>query len=205
MKFSLVSCMPEDSRVATLIDEVNGAWKNDLVRQVFLPYEADLICGIALSAKLSTDKQVWDLTPNDLFSVRSAYKLAMEMRSVAPVGDVFDGSHLRKFWKYLWSCNIPHKIHHFAWRACRDVLPTKENLVRHKVLLNSYCDECNMEEETSAHLFWCCQRVCDIWHMSNLFWDSLVHHFGSFMDMLWYVVMVAQWDHSRVEKLIVVA
>jgi len=124
-----------------------------LVRQVFLPHEADLICGIALSAKLSTDKQVWDLTPNDLFSVRSAYKLAMEMRSVAPVGDVSDGSHLRKFWKYLWSCNIPHKIHHFAWRACRDVLPTKENLVRHKVLLDSYCDECNMEEETSAHLF----------------------------------------------------
>ena len=41
--------------------------------------------------------------------------------------------------------------------------------------------------------------------MSNLFRDSLVHHFGSFMDMLWYVVMVAQWDHNGVEKLIVVA
>ena len=25
------------------------------------------------------------------------------------------------------------------------------------------------------------------------------------MDMLWYVVMVAQWEHSEVEKLIVVA
>ena len=25
------------------------------------------------------------------------------------------------------------------------------------------------------------------------------------MDMLWYVVMVAQWEHSKVEKLIVAA
>ena len=25
------------------------------------------------------------------------------------------------------------------------------------------------------------------------------------MDMLWYVVMVAQWEHNEVEKLIVVA
>jgi len=150
---SPVSCMLEDSRVATLIDEGNGAWKNDLERQVFLPHEADLIYGIALSTNLLADKQVWALTPNGLFSIRSAYKLAMETRSVTPVGAVSDGRHLRKLWKYLWSYNIPHEICHFAWRACRDVLPTEENLVRRKVLLDSYCDECNMEEETSGHLF----------------------------------------------------
>ena len=33
----------------------------------------------------------------------------------------------------------------------------------------------------------------------------MVHQFGLFMDMLWYVVMIAQWDHNGVEKLIVVA
>lgn len=171
---SLVSSLPGNSRVAALIDDVNGAWKTDK------------ICGIALSTNLPADKQVWGLTTNGLFSVRSAYKLAMEMSSVAPVGDVSDGSHLKKFWKYFWSCNIPHKICHFAWRACKDVLPTKENLVRSKVLLDSCCDECNMEEENLGNLFWRCQRACEIWCMSDLFRDSLVQHFGSFMDMLWY-------------------
>jgi len=137
-----ISYLPEDSRVAALIDEENGVWKNKLVRQVFVPYEADLICSIALSANLPVDKQVWALTHNGIFSVRSAYKLAMEMSSAVLVGGVFDNSQLRRFWKYLWSCNIPHKIRHFTWRACNDVLPTKENLDRRKVLLDGACDEC---------------------------------------------------------------
>ncbi|XP_075636690.1 uncharacterized protein LOC142608919 [Castanea sativa] len=42
-----------------------------------------------------------------------------------------------------------------------------------------------MEEETTAHLFWHCQRAREVWLTSNLFRDSLVHHFGSVMDMLW--------------------
>ena len=97
---SPVSSLLEDSRVATLINEVDGTWKNELVQQVFLPHEADLICSIVLSANLTVDKQVWALMHNGIFSVRSAYKLAMEMSSTAPVGGVSDGSQLRRFWKY---------------------------------------------------------------------------------------------------------
>ena len=55
---SPVSRLPENSWVATLIDEASGAWNNELVRQIFLPHEADLICSIALSANLPEDKQV---------------------------------------------------------------------------------------------------------------------------------------------------
>ena len=65
--------------------------------KVFFRHEADLICGIALCANLPEDKQVWVLTNNGLFSVRSAYKLAMEMTPDAQVGSGSDGSHLRRF------------------------------------------------------------------------------------------------------------
>lgn len=122
---SPVSSLPGNSQVATLIDDVNGAWKTDLVWQVFLPHEADIICGIALSTNLLDDKQVWASTTNGLFSVRSAYKLAMEMSLGAPVGDVSDGSHLRKFWKYLWSCNIPYKIRHLLGGLAKMCCPWK--------------------------------------------------------------------------------
>ena len=77
---SPVNNIPEDSRVVELIDEEKGAWKTDLVCNVFLPHEADLICGIALCTNLPEDKQVWALTDNGLFSVRSTYKLVMELR-----------------------------------------------------------------------------------------------------------------------------
>ena len=52
---------------------------------------------------------------------------------------------------------------------------------------------------------WRCQRASEIWRTSNLFQGSMVHHFGSFMDILWYMVMIAQWDRSSVENLIVIA
>ena len=94
---SPINYIPGDSRVAELIDEEKGTWKTNLVSNVFFPHEADLICGIALCANLPKDKQVWALTNNGLFSVRSAYKLAMEMRPNAQVGSGFDGSHLRRF------------------------------------------------------------------------------------------------------------
>ena len=116
-----------------------------------------------------------------------------------------DGSYLRRLWWCIWSRNIPHKICPFAWRACRDVLPTKENLVRRKVLLDSCYDECKLAEETSRHLFWSCQRAREIWCLSALFQESQIKQFGSFMDMLWYMVMVAQWEHNEVETLIMVA
>ena len=117
---SLVNNIPEDSRVAELIDEEKGAWQTDLVCNVFLPHEADLIYGIALCTNLPEDKQVWALTNNGLFSVCSAYKLSMELRLDAQVGSGSNGSHLRRFWRSIWSCNILHKIRHFAWRAWRD-------------------------------------------------------------------------------------
>lgn len=63
-----------------------------------------------------------------MFSVRSAYKIAMEMTSVGEAATSSNDSGLRKFWKYLWQVNVPHKVRHFAWRACKDILPTYENL-----------------------------------------------------------------------------
>ena len=128
-------------------------WKDDLVRQVFLPHEADTICGIALSSTLPPDKLVWAPTVNGQFSVRSAYKLATELGRSAKSGELSDGSRLRRFWKHLWRCNVSHKVRHLAWRACRDILPTKTNLVRRNVLRESCCEECLSEEESSGHLF----------------------------------------------------
>lgn len=72
-----------------------------------------------------------------LFSVRSAYKVALVLKNDGKMGSCSDGSNLRQFWRRLWSIQIPHKIRHFAWRAARDILPTKENLVTRKVLVEA--------------------------------------------------------------------
>ena len=53
---------------------------------------------------------------------------------------ILDGRNMRKFWKYLWSLYVPHKVHHFTWCACKDILPTTDNLKRRRVMVDSSCD-----------------------------------------------------------------
>lgn len=129
----------------------------------------------------------------------------MEMADGDMKGTVSDNRQLRKFWRLLWQLNILHKIHHFAWRACKDIIPTKENLVKRKMLLEGCYDACQLEVESSGHLFWECASVREVWAASNLFPTCLKVHFHSFMDMIWFGVLEAKWEQNRIEKIIMVA
>ena len=79
----------------------NFAWKVSLVKELFLPHEADMILGIPLSFRRPPDRIAWALTPSGIFTTCSAYKLIVSgaMNSFA------GGSNLenyRKFWRGLW-------------------------------------------------------------------------------------------------------
>ena len=197
--------LPLEAWVCELIDPNSGTWRTELVQRIFLPHEADEICNIALSSKLPEDKQVWAQTNNGRFTMRSAYKIAMELASESCVGAASDDSKQRRFWKLLWKINTPHKVRHFAWRACKDILPTKENLVRRKVLAEGTCEMCQSGLVTSGHLFWECERVREAWAMLKIFPAQSNVQFHSFMDMLWYGVFDAEWDALQIERMIIVA
>ena len=66
------------------------------------------------------------------------------------------------FWNKIWHLPVPHKVRHFAWRAYREILPTKENLRARRILLDSTYKECGSALETSSHLFWSCSRAQQI-------------------------------------------
>ena len=57
--------------------------------------------------------------------------------------------------------------------------------------MDACCEECQAVTESSGHLFWECPRAHDIRLLSNLFHDKNRLFFNSFMDLMWYVVMVA--------------
>ncbi|XP_075665346.1 uncharacterized protein LOC142635011 [Castanea sativa] len=96
---STPSHLPLEARVEELINREEGSLKTDLVQQFFLPHEADAICGIALSSNLPDDKKIWAPTANGGFSVRSAYKIAVEMGVGDATGSMSDDGNRRKFWK----------------------------------------------------------------------------------------------------------
>lgn len=150
---SPMSIFHEEARVEELIDANSGSWKQEILSQVFLPHEAEIIGGITLSSNLQNDRQIWAPIATGLFSVRSAYWVAKEEAVTGGRAGVSNDSSERKFWKYLCSMNLPHKVRHFAWRACKDILPTKENLERRKVLVDSCCEVCQTDVESLGHMF----------------------------------------------------
>ena len=65
--------LPEDAIVNVLIDADHGTWRSDLVRELFLNFEADIILSIPLSTRMPGDKLVWAATPNGKFTMKSVY------------------------------------------------------------------------------------------------------------------------------------
>ena len=124
-----------------------------------------------------------------MFSVGSAYKLAVSMFKSKCCGTTSDSTLLRRFWKKLWSLPIPHKVHHFCWHACRDTLLTKVKLMRRNVTAKSLC-VCYLENpEMNGHIFWGCPTTQEAWSASKLNLMPPNANINSFQDLLWLELM----------------
>ena len=94
---SLRQFLNSDTRVSELINLDTASWKSEIIDALFLPFEADIIKSIPLSSRLPVDKQLWAESSNGLFSVRSAYAVAMRMSQKATNGAPLDSNQQRGF------------------------------------------------------------------------------------------------------------
>ena len=108
---------------------------------------------IILNSELDNEKGRWQFSyttfmiSNKFPGAKKRYESIESIKTTkdsrwSASGELSDDSNFRKFWNYIWKLNVPHKIRHFTWRACKNILPTKDNLVRRKVLADGCCDEC---------------------------------------------------------------
>ena len=81
---------------------------------LFLPHEAKVIKSIPLSMHLPADKQVWACCSIGVFTVRSAYWVAVEISKGVGNGSCSDSRQNRKFWRKIWELATPQKIRHFT-------------------------------------------------------------------------------------------
>ncbi|XP_059428671.1 uncharacterized protein LOC132162451 [Corylus avellana] len=51
----------------------------------------------------------------------------------------------------------------FVWRACHNLLPTRANLFKRKVINSPLCPICNLVEESVEHIIWSCPSATDVW------------------------------------------
>ena len=121
----------------------------------------------------------------------SAYKIAMDLNKNDQAGSTSNGGDTHSFFRKLWKINAPHTVRHNAWRASRDILSTKANLVHCHVLLDDTCEKCVLKSESLIHFFWECPKAQETWQLSNLFQSLHLLHSQNLVDSLWYLLMEA--------------
>ncbi|CAN1800858.1 Putative ribonuclease H protein At1g65750 [Linum perenne] len=84
----------------------------------------------------------WGEEPNGKFSIRSAYRLTLELDLQTSDPD----------WKCIWRWRGPSRVQHFLWLAMHNKLRTNsERKCQHLTEISS-CPRCNLYEESVSHI-----------------------------------------------------
>ena len=84
----------------------------------------------------------------------------------------------------FFNIHIPNKIKTFAWKACRNILPTKENLCLQHVIDEATCEACVLVGETMGHLFWDCNKVRETWELFGIAFDRNGLLYKQFVELI---------------------
>ncbi|KAK2413278.1 hypothetical protein QL285_036006 [Trifolium repens] len=160
--------MQRDDMIGNMGQRINGVWHWELQwrRRLFVWEEdqhrelLDIIAPFMPSDH--DDRWLWLGDGIQGFTVNSTYLLlvAKFIPSVAvdPV--------MEFVFKYLWKCGVSSKICAFSWQLLLDRIPTKDNLVKRRILniQQGQCVLCGIAPETACHLFLHCNVAAKIWY-----------------------------------------
>ncbi|GKA92822.1 RNA-directed DNA polymerase, eukaryota, reverse transcriptase zinc-binding domain protein [Tanacetum coccineum] len=134
----------------------------------------DLLSAIsAINLSDQPDSWVWSLNPAVGFTVASVRKL-IDVNIL-----VGSDSPTR------WNRSVPIKVNVFLWRLALNKLPTRVNLDRKGIDVDStLCPICGDDVETINHLFFTCEMARVLWANLACWWDLDVPFCSSFSDWI---------------------
>ncbi|KAB1201379.1 hypothetical protein CJ030_MR0G003840 [Morella rubra] len=119
-----ISLGTEDMRVAELIHPQTRGWDEGVVRQLFIPEEADLILNVHIPTSPSVDRLVCLPDSKGQFTTKSTYYLHERhndpQNSAIPMG----------LWKKLWRLDLQDRLKLFIWKVAWNRFPYKSNINR---------------------------------------------------------------------------
>ena len=158
---------------------VIGSWDIEILKDYFAPLEVDLILKIPLSYNYVEGKLVWPHTANGVYSVKSGYNFLAKEKSL-PSSAFSHQDDGQSVWKKLWSLSMPNKVKNFLWRASREAIPVKKNLVARKVIAEDVCDHCHVATEDVHHALWDYQELSAMWEAESMWLFRRTKKFSNF-------------------------
>ena len=134
-----------------------------MVRNFFLPFEADTILNIPLSYNLPKDSIMWIGNKRGVFSIRSAYYVALQVVEKSEASECSSEDCRTRLWKKVWQLQLPAKTRIFAWKACLDELSMRLNLAKRGVMVEADCPLCKKALESTSHALFYCDKLWEVW------------------------------------------
>lgn len=111
-----------------------------------------IILSIPLRSRGSQDRLTWKLEKKGSFSVKSCYWIACDVVLGNSISSSSLGDPFLSLWKALWKAKVPGKVAICAWRACNNLLPTREKLSNKGYSGDMRCLLCSHSFETIGHI-----------------------------------------------------
>jgi hypothetical protein len=184
---SPVRILEEGAKVSELLDRDTNWWNYSLIHEVFSAEEAELICSLPVCPSRGEDKLIWQHNKTGEYTVRSGYHFA-KGKFEADMGSCSNSDNNRMLWKAIWGINAPRAAKTFVWKACSEILPTKEKLFRKHVTQDPLCPICCLEVETIMHALWDCPSAKDVWAECPSRLQKCSHVAADFMSLMDYLL-----------------
>jgi hypothetical protein len=119
------------------------------------------------------DWPAWHYDSMGKFSVKSAYKLAVQIREHELGRDASSSGSAQGTdgvfaWYKIWQLKFPNKVDMFIWRMVHNSLPVRRNLARRGIELDTVSPVCKRFDEDCGHLFFKCKGARACWRDMNL-------------------------------------
>ncbi|KAK4401970.1 putative mitochondrial protein [Sesamum angolense] len=140
-----------DKLCSSKLDRESGMWRVETINALLCPVDREAILQIPFNLSGDPDLLIWHYSNDGIFSVRSAYDLALSLSLASTAGTSNGRCCSKKLWKSIWQAKVPNKVKVFTWRAIHNALPTAVNLRRKLPHEEIVCPFCTGTDETIIH------------------------------------------------------
>ncbi|CAN6302143.1 unnamed protein product [Urochloa humidicola] len=138
------------------------------------------------------DVIAWFYEKNGIFTVRSAYRVAIQetIQIQSPACTSRSQDRGRHCWSNLWSTPVPQKIKIFGWRLANNGLATLQNRKRRRMEIDSTCRICGREEEDEFHAVISCTKAKALRDELRKDWDLVPENRLVKSGPEWFILLI---------------
>ena len=150
-----------------LIEQHSQTWNVELLNDFITTEDIPRILDLRISRTGRRDCYSWDFTKSGLYTVKSGYEVAHEMRTKTIHPVVLEPS-TTALKKATWKLKAPRKLKHFQWQALSGFIATAEQLKIRHCTQDSTCVRCGAEIESINHTLFECPSALQCWALSSI-------------------------------------